>query len=351
MKKWIVLFTFIVVSLCSQEWIKPCLPCEMNSLNFLNVNSCSNFTIKTDYLYWKAYADALDWGASELLYFAQVNNEEFRNDLRIYNARFHWESSFRISTGFSKSEWDAYARWTFYRSKGKNYVTSKINKPNGYAGTSQRLPINIWPQGAFNPDFLSSNHWFFYNSIDFEIGKSIYVTKHLLLRPFLGLRGARILQRMLIKGNLLIPSSDLILSSKDKLSNDFLGAGPRIGGDAKWHINRFFNLYGMTSVSLLGGRFDIKESDYFNFSDLPFNIIHSVNRFKHDTFRPNLEFAFGMEFYKEFCQTAYGLDIGYEFHIWPHQTQLFRLYNNPVALKQIGNVSMHGLVISGAFYY
>lgn len=334
---------------CLTPHIPPC----MTELNFLNPARCSAIEISADFLYLKANSETFDWAATYLAYNTVFPpNLSARQNLRIKDTDLPWTPSFRVAGAFSISGWDNTFAWTYYNGKNTDSASFQINPQNGVLGVSTKVVVPVWVSGNGVIDFgeFSTRYRMVLNCLDWEMGKSLYATTHLLMRPYFGMRGARLTQKMITKGTNQLPlNADEIQFSKMKVENDFRGLGPRIGCDGKWKINSVFSFYGEAAASLLGGYFNLHENETFNYVS-PADEIYSQNTFKFWSFKPCVDVGLGIELFYEFTDERFSatLDVGYEFHAWPEQMQLFRLYTAPYAVKQVGDVGIQGLTVSGA---
>lgn len=337
---------------CLTPYIPPCLP----ELNFLNPARCSTVEMTADFLYLKANSETFDWAATYLAYTPAFPPAlSLRQNLRIRDTDFPWTPSFRVSGAFSISGWDNTFAWTYFNGKNTDSASFQINPENGVVGISTRVVVPAWVSGNGVIDFglFSTRYRMVLNCFDWELGKSLYATKKLLMRPFFGMRGTRMTQKMITKGTNQLPLvPNEIQFSKMKVENDFRGLGPRIGCDGKWKLGSVFSFYGNAAASLLGGYFDLHEDETFSYVS-PTDVVYSKNTFKFWSFKPSIDVGLGIELFYEFIEERFTakLDIGYEFHAWPEQMQLFRLYNAPYAIKQVGDVGIQGLAVSGAICF
>lgn len=95
-------------------------------------------------------------------------------------------------------------------------------------------------------------HWKIkYDVIDLTFGREFAATPCFCLKPFIGLRGARIHQRLKSHLETLFTSSligsNTVLTDKDD-KEDFWGIGPQFGLDANWYLGCNFSLYGSFAV-------------------------------------------------------------------------------------------------------
>lgn len=197
------------------------------------------FLISADLLYWRPFESGLDRCVPE-----EVSNT-IRPDGRVistFNGKsrdphFKWSPGFRICAGygFDCSHWDIGACWTHFH--------SHANSSNH--GNKVQWNINL-------------------DVIDILAGYKADLGPCFSLRPFFGIRGARIDQKLHL---CQYPSSSR--SSRNELDiignhnkQDFSGIGPIIGLGGDWNIGCGFSLYASGAISWLYGRYDVRFTDF-----------------------------------------------------------------------------------------
>jgi len=142
-------------------------------------------------------------------------------------------------------------------------------------------------------------------------------------------------------------------SSEISLRNQFVGAGLRLGTDAKVAFTPNIALFGQFSIAELAGRFHIRENEKFSIAGLPGEVFESPTHFKRYSVKPVMDMRFGLaggfDFNKK--RSRFELSVAYEFNLWISQNQLYRLYNISPAIKQPGDFSFHGLSVQTSFYF
>lgn len=152
-------------------------------------------------------------------------------------------SGFRVGLGvhLPNDGWDIYVNYTGFHPK-----------------TSKSVDGSIFPLFLYNPPpIVASAHAkckIDFKTLDIEIGRAYFIGKSLAFRPFIGMTGAWIDQRIdaHYEGG-FIASEDRIMTH-----NDFKGAGPRLGVGSNWHLGYGFSLFGNFAASLLIGHFDLE---------------------------------------------------------------------------------------------
>lgn len=231
--------------------------CEENNKCFsCQPIPCQKGFISADLLYWRAYESGLDTCIPSTVC------EEVDSDGKItsrFSGRgrdphFRWNPGFRIGAGYglTGTSWDLAAFWTDFHSHAHD------SRNNGH-----RLRWNI------NLDV-----------IDLTAGYRSNLSSCFSWRPFFGLRGARIDQK-LHKG--LSPCSACSSIAYDlsttytKNKQKFSGIGPLIGLEGNVNVLCGFSFYASASISWLYGDFHILQREYFQSR----NVIDSCHVRKH----------------------------------------------------------------------
>ena len=105
------------------------------------------------------------------------------------------------------------------------------------------------------------------NLIDLQLGRNFWSSKYLALRPFMGIRVARLDQTYTIcsKGgsfNYSKKSDTSATNQETKLQNVYQGAGLMAGLDSTWNLGCGWGIYGNMAPSLVYGSFDNKHKEY-----------------------------------------------------------------------------------------
>lgn len=147
---------------------------------------------------------------------------------------FKWNTGFRVGAEVAINCFDLELDWTHFDGRAK-----------------------------FSED-TQHGHWKIkYDVIDLTLGRSFCMTPCLYLKPFFGLRAARIHQRL--ESHLetfftaaVIGDNTVVTDKNDK--EDFWGIGPQIGIDADWYLGCNFSLYGSFAVVTYYG--DVKNENF-----------------------------------------------------------------------------------------
>ncbi len=307
----------------------PCDPCGMFFVADMSV------------LAWQAIEEGLNFalenGSAPISSNLNVDGHFIRPD-------FSWEGAFKINLGmlFSKRGWDEQFRWTYFHGTSSKTVEGEL------------FPLWAFPAAKITSQFLynraKGSLELTFNGFDIETGYHPFLTPAFSLRFFAGLKVAQINQHFhilyedgFIDGNTRLDFADA------KLTNEAIGAGPRLGFDSKWHLSKGFSLLGSIAGSLPLWHYRMSRADVDqNINDGAPQIINAFSRNRFWTFRSVLETALGFGWDHCFgCKNQYplGISASYEFQYYSEQNMMIMLVN-PGLLSQTfmprGDLVFHG---------
>jgi hypothetical protein len=237
-------------------------------------NSCSNnFTGRVDFLWWRPCSEGTQLGISNDS--ARTGSEGARlvtNETHIRSPNFKFDPGFRLGLGYycpSKC-WDVTLNWMHFHSKARAEGISVIPKSQneGEEGLFGAKSSDLESDGLFISDWLEAfnlpvqeakSRWSLdMDLIDLEFAQMFYVNHCFIVRPHVGLRGARIDQNYHVEQSLntALGLGGTTFSEVVKSKNDFKGCGPRAGLDVEFHLGCGFVLYGKGAASLVYGQFN-----------------------------------------------------------------------------------------------
>lgn len=298
---------------------------------------CGNGFISAELLYWRPFVGGIDecgsGNFSETI--ASDGRVISRFNGRARNPDFDWDPGFRLGAGyeFACSNWGVAAFYTYFhsRSHGSNSHDSDSNSSESYGfdNRENRLRWNI------NFDL-----------IDVVAGYEADVGSCFTFRPFIGLRGARIDQKV-HRGHFQSSGDNFSTSSNDYFSTNrnhfggknhekFTGVGPLVGIEADWNVWCGFRLYANASTSWLYGKFRVRLNEFDNF-DYFDDFCHI--RKNLDATLANFDAGLGIRWETCFCgDMRLFLQLGLEHH------QYFN-YNR---IGEYGDLSFDGVNFSVA---
>jgi len=278
------------------------------------------FAIEGDFIYWRADEDGLDYATTVSAATSSSNSTFHQPDVS-------WDPGFKFGIGYTwegQDFWDLFLRWTHL-----NTNQSGEKKVSGI--TDAHFLVPVWSPTILD-QFAShaSAHWKVrFNTLDLELGRNYFVCKTVALRPYVGLRGASILQNYKAEYQGTINHSASMSKSHMKAENNFKGIGARAGAQLKWHFTSDWSVIGSVAGSLLCGWYDVDQNLQGVLSLAPMNFTNKDNFTKVAT---NLEASLGFEWEYFFSDDYYrfAISASYEFSEWFSQNKMkqFNLIDN-----------------------
>ncbi|HSX12542.1 MAG TPA: Lpg1974 family pore-forming outer membrane protein [Rhabdochlamydiaceae bacterium] len=240
--------------------------------------------------------------------------------------------------------WDAY--W------GINGSRDVIGQNISFAGGVTSLPqAQVYGK--------ASGKWHLgFNVVDLELARNFYISRRLMLRPHVGLKGTWQKQTFsiaLTEGITNMTTGLVFETAADGFMKQRLtdwGVGPRIGLDTSWHFNRAFSLFGDIAFTGLYERFNVKRFDYSLFPH-PSTLFNLSNSFIHlksqfTTIEPVIEWMLGLRLENWFLCDRYhvALEAAWEEQVWFGQNQFLR---NHVLESPEGTLVLSGLTVQVRF--
>lgn len=371
---------------CTNQEIWGCdmeaYPCSPRITEHYNEKACqmvqfdtAGFYANLDILIWKSQMDGLSpvieqFDSSPIPSFPQS---------RYTNAHFEelhssWKPGVRVGAGyfFDHDVWDVYACYTYYKGKATSSEDTSTPDTNGkllFANWSaisgfvgSQLPITTLSYDASWDVRL--------NLVDLELGRRFRAGKWLVVRPFVGARGAWIRQSVdfdyfQASGGNIILRQNLDVDMKNK----FAGAGLRAGFNTEWNVGCGFGLYGNGAVSILYGQFSIEQSEtlaalQFGSNCCGNDILNIEDKFK--SAKAAIDLQLGVRWATYMCNSnnRFVLSAGWEQHIFLNQNQLKRFYSisnatSPTDFNQTATYYVHqhgdfgteGFMVSALFEF
>jgi opacity protein-like surface antigen len=316
---------------------KPCTPlppaCTPSSLCTAVPMSSNGWYLFADVLYWHA-----DVGDSDYA-FKNTNTASPIKAGPNYALNFKWSWGFRVGLGANMDydQWDSNFYYTGFDTQNSNAVGTKT----GQDATDLVGTIGIVTQGKIN--------WkIHYSMFDWELGRWFYVSKHLSIRPHVGVKGGWINQK--VKKSFTTATTTWL----DHMTNDFWGVGGSGGFNTKWmfaHVRTHnFSIFGDFAGAIMYGHFKVKDSE-LSAAGTGFVPSH----LSHNRAVPMLQTMLGLSWDTGFnCNRChFGLRVGYEFQYWWKQNQMLAFESeSPVNTRyQRANsdLALQGLTIDFKF--
>ncbi len=298
-----------------------------------SVNKSQNAWLSGEFLYWQAVESNLNY-----IYSGTTTNStpEFQD---IHSLHFNWNPGCRVGVGgnFERDGWDLAVYYTYMHNTAS---ASKL------AGDSDDQLFQVWTVATgFLPTPLtkaSSNWWADLDQVELQLGREMFVGRHLTLRPYMGARSTWLFQQFNVS-----LFNDQSQNQKAKMHSTFWGFGFVVGVDSDWLFGKGFSLYGSADYSLLLGFYDIDQRCKQNGS--PIWKIGSNFRAGRSIFDTSAGLKWMHLFSKDrYCVT---LKAGYEYHLYFDQNQFINTglvqQSSPPLLEryitQNGNLAYQGI--------
>lgn len=292
---------------------------------------CWGFYVAVDPFVWQAHENGLPVAI-------QTGGTSFFNssgENKVKDLNFDWSFGFRLAAGmnFDYDGWDSVLTWT-------RWHTSASKHP--VAGQNQViLPTQGSPASTFAMTAASAKgRWKLHlNMLDWDLAREFYVSKHLTLRPYIGLKSAWINQKFTtrynsLSTNPLVPGTN----RKIKAKNDYWGIGPRGGIDTLWDLGCGWGLFGNYSASLMYGFFKTDFDEYTISSTGVSSIIERTDDFYH-VGRAITDMQLGIRYDWIACDECYhfGVEAGWEHHMFWGQNTFMYFVDNSMAGAFVSN--------------
>jgi hypothetical protein len=310
--------------------------------------------VSGEWLFWTVHEGGLEYAVTQ----SPNTNPNILGNLPDGHAKklsFDWTSGFRVGTGchFGPDSWDVYASYTRFNPESTKHAHSDAIFPL------------LYYQGPYPISLVTSAHAHSsiqFNAIDLELGREIFLTKRLSLRPHFGVKGALIWQDLHVQyDNILTNGAIGQGGARIHGHNHFKGAGLTAGFDGAWYFGQGINLFANGTAGLLYGLFGMEQSQKAltlqpppPFLPPPPPVIDGVDLHSSlHQFSPTLQLLIGLGWDYKFCNDAFhiGLGASYEIQYWWRQNQMerFTAATVPTYVRNSEDLIFHGLTVSLRF--
>jgi hypothetical protein len=322
-----------------QQMVAAETPCRTHIKEGHDVFVTASFT------YWQPTQENMKLGV--------VSNSEAPLDIvngKEIDLNFKYKPGFKVGIGsnFCYGKWDTILQYTWFRG------TEKVSKSLDLSNNN----INLFPAwqipNFLNPEYkYGSEKWKLrMDLIDWDLGRSFSAGTKLCLRPFVGLRGAIIDQKVDVSYVNTTASYLLIWPSTfvEQKSNSW-GIGPRTGLTSNWKLGKGFRLYGTGEVDVLFTQYDLKSEQT---SAVSFANRYLVKQNNANYLRTHLELDLGFGWGSYFASDKAHVDLSadYGFQVFFDQN-MFRTFASAQAVGKStlpnGNLYIQGLTATLRF--
>lgn len=298
-------------------------------------------------LYWTSHQFGMEYAIETETNSSLVANRTKLVHAEYKNPDFKWDFGFKVGIGYNTTcdGWDFGALWTWYRGKAFSHNEAESEDNITLLTLWSNFPhtngeLDILPNFPIYATDIQSHWKLDLNLIDVELGREFWSGKRVSLRPFVGIRAGFINQNFDIeqKGGsfnitYLINLQEITLpfNNEINMSNDFKGAGVRVGINSAWILGCGLGIYGNFAYSILYGRFDIKQKEGNRLAIPPFDkqkFFETTDHFR--TSSQITDLTLGIQWSAFLCDCKYGItaQLGWENHLFINQNQLWRVTRN-----------------------
>jgi hypothetical protein len=296
--------------------------------------NCDGFYISADFLYWRAENHGFS-------YAYQVETET-PNVGQVVRVSPEWKPAFRVGLGWNTNHdfWDILLNYTWYKNNSQSTATNAL-------GFIPLWPVSTATVGQYEK--VTGTTRFMMNMGDFEMGRMVYLTKTVAVRPHLGVRGGTLHQRFSSSFTDRLAGANDAETFKGK--NNYWGVGPRAGFNGELHMSQGFSvlgkvagalLYGKNKVSSLTSELVVDATEYTTERQYTENFYQLV---------PNMQLSLGLQWQTCFwCESMFfKMSAAWETNYWWEQFNLpsgLAGFNAP--LPTVGNqpLTMEGLTLN-----
>lgn len=282
---------------------------------FCYQNTKESHFVFADLLYWQVgESGSENWAQS-------ITPAGTQQSAQIEDVSFDWNTGVRFGVGYnSLKNWDAVIYFTGFHTQALKNITGEVY--SAFLG-------NFFANNTTGSSLTSSPHYRNANikwkvaldELDIELGHVFQINSALKLKPFVGIKTARINQSIYSNWNSPINVADFTAASEN-LKNDFWGIGPSIGLNTTWNIahatKNSLNIIGNFSGAILSGHWNFKDH-YTN--DLPTSI--TINTSHIGSAATMATALLGVEWQRHCAQMDITARLGYEMQIWFNQLQFY----------------------------
>lgn len=305
---------------------------------------------------WDIFVDALAWYASEQTSAVWADIIKIGSNTSSFTPQdftFNWDFGFRLGAGrnLEYDQWDTQLYWTRFHTEAhqSKRVFPEFIPIFGSVLVTQEIRPEFFA-GSLSNDTAQSAHirWaLLYDMIDWELGRSYWISQGVLLRPFIGLKGGWIDQSINLKyENLIIASAPTDNSAKEHVKNNFWGVGPVGGVNTKWKLRNFRthfpSLFGDFSAATLWGTWAC--SDVYNETTGKKVSVHT----KKSTLGALMLRGFvgaGWDVDLKEGREHFAARLGYEMQLWVNQLRL----STSQLIRLHGDLTLQGLTFDVRF--
>src|SRR5579862_9094699 len=299
---------------------------------------------QVDHLFWQARETGLPYA---ILANQPLILEVLPRQLTIKEPDFEWDFGFRLGIGYGlkRDGWDFFSQWT-------RFVTDAHDN-GSISPSSSKFFLPIWAHPDFNfPAFdhitETEAHWMLqFNAIDAGLGRSFYISKYFVVRPFIGPSSVWIDQHYHIE----YEKPPILARGHERtdhihLKNAFFGIGARVGCELRFHFTKALSLLTRSAGAIYAWRFEVTRKEKFEtilLGPQTYDVDQTIHAGRAAT---SLEMGFCWE-HAMHNNRYVRVELCYDVHYFFKQNQMERVISkimNPslTFLSDQGDLSLHG---------
>ena len=299
---------------------------QVNGAEFSSQSSCCEKSccdsqqdllfFKAELLYWRPELCGLESAFGDTTISTSVNNGFVTTTINESDKKPHnkWNTGFRIGAEYDFDCFEIEVDWTHFDGH------SKFNKSGQH--------------GHWNID---------YDVVDLTFGRDFWVGSCFYIKPFIGIRGARIHQKLISHLETLFTSTLIgnnIVTSFKHNTEKFSGVGPQIGVEADWAIGCNFRIYSAFDVVTYYGNVKNKSLETDTFTT---TISISNGRAKRCFNSIGTDFTLGIRWDKSWTCSCYEMDLMLKLGLEQHRIYDFSNLGSDGTLSLDGGVFGAGI--------
>lgn len=357
----------LLLNLAHASECDPCSPCPTYCCEEVDCcldNCCPDdgrFTVFGNYLYWQVKEDQLQYAIDvvgglgplkSLLSGGLGPQPQFTQDVKVKQAASKWNSGFKVGIDYSLecTGWDFALFWTYLH----GHTHSSISDPAGGIFPVQFPLSSLFDITQDNPTLGTGAHnkWTYqFDTLDFQIGKTFFPNNCVFIRPFFGVKGALLNQKLFTTydgfsleqdDGALIP---VAISVTKK--NNFHAIGPSIGMESAWLIGCNFSLTGGLSFAFLYGEFENRLVPSISFGEA---LVKA--KIKEDSYRlrPTSNAWVGFDWRNSCFFLGVAFEVQYFWNQWQTPSS-FELDILNASSSAQGDLTLYGLTVQAGFAF
>jgi hypothetical protein len=205
-----------------------------------NIALGSGWAVDIEPLLWHVKSGGADWALS-------LDQGYYPISGSMKTLGFGWDWGVRVGvTKYCASDWAVDLLYTYFRS----------------ADTS-KAAVNFQASGVLGDSSATYSGKLSYNALDFTLGKAIFVSSRVALKPHIGLKNTWINQRYTLKDlnfidlGTLSGNVNMQVTDKDRV----WGIGPEAGWDLGLYCTKSLSFVAVFEGALLQGYFNVSENE------------------------------------------------------------------------------------------